>query len=324
MPEQGGGGAAASAGDDIESTPAPTAGPSPMPTPAPTPEEGGGGDEDLSRSELRAWAAVPTNKDAAAVVGHVINGKDSSSVAIVAAMEAVEKVREWTVSHFAKATFQSDTPNDFLDGYNIPEFARVYQVDEGIVKLTAIQVVRIEADWDLTSLLSNVVMCPEDYLDELSEEIGVSSEYRDVIVQEYEMHLRINEDRVPEDSLLSDAICEWMDGAGSTDRITIELRQGAQGATDGDDDSDVPDDSGGGAAASGQDDIGATPDAEGDSSDGSGSEDDDEDLSRSQLRAWAKSPANKTAAAALGYVINGNSSSAAIRAAMDAVQEQGD
>lgn len=294
-----------------------------MPTPVPTPEEGGGGDEDLSRSELRAWAAVPTNNCAAAVVGHVING-NSSSAAIVAAMEAVEKVREWTVSHFAKATFQSDTPNDFLDGYNIPEFARVYQVDEGIVKLTAIQVVRIEADWDLTSLLSNVAMCPEDYLDELSEEIGVSSEYRDVIVQEYEMHLRINEDRVPEDSLLSDAICEWMDGAGSTDRITIELRQGAQGATDGDDDSDVPDDSGGGAAASGQDDIGATPDAEGDSSDGSGSEDEDEDLSRSQLRAWAKSPANKTAAAALGHVINGNSSNAAIRAAMDAVQEQVD
>ena len=205
--------------------------------------------------------------------------------------------------------------------FNIFIFFFIF-VDEGIVKLTAIQVVRIEADWDLTSLLSNVAMCPEDYLDELSEEIGVSSEYRDVIVQEYEMYLRIDEDRVPEDSLLSDAICEWMDGAGSTDRITIELRQGAQGATDGDDDSDVPDDSGGGGAATS---AGQDSDSSDDSeSDDSGGEDEDEELSRSQLRAWAKSPANKATAAGLGHLINGNSSNAAIVAAMDAVQEQAD
>lgn len=47
-------------------------------------------------------------------------------------------------------------------------------------------------------------------------------------------------------------------------------------------------------------------------------------MSRSQFRAWAKSPLNKSAAAGLGHVINGNSSNAAIRAAMDAVQEQAD
>lgn len=81
---------------------------------------------------------------------------------------------------------------------------------------------------------------------------------------------------------------------------------------------------GGGAAAYAGDDSESTLDAEGDSSDGSGSEDEDEELSRSQLRAWAAVPANKSAAAVLGHVINGNSSNASIVAAMDAVQEQVD
>eukprot|EP00729_Bicosta_minor_P028665 gene28665-64_t len=65
---------------------------------------------------------------------------------------------------------------------------------------------------------------------------------------------------------------------------------------------------------------------EGDSSEDDDSDggDDDEELSRSQLRAWAKSPANKAAAAALGHVVNGNSSNASIVAAMDAVQQGGE
>eukprot|EP00729_Bicosta_minor_P014663 gene14663-2943_t len=61
--------------------------------------------------------------------------------------------------------------------------------------------------------------------------------------------------------------------------------------------------------------------SEDDDSDGG---DDDEELSRSQLRAWAAAPANKSAAAALGHVINGNSSNASIVAAMDAVQQGGE
>lgn len=195
MPEQGGGGGGAtSAGDDSESTPS---------------AEGDGAEwyncdkcnkriqtyysgmcfecmetmYGLSRSELRVWASAPSNKAAAAALGHVINGRDSTSVAIKAAIISV----------------------------------------------------------------------------------------------------------------------------------AMDAVQAAQGGGGGD-----------AAATSTTTTDSSTPDAEGDSSDGSGSEDDDEDLSRSHLRAWAAVPTNKSAAAALGYVINGNSSSAAIRAAMDAVQEQGD
>lgn len=70
--------------------------------------------------------------------------------------------------------------------------------------------------------------------------------------------------------------------------------------------------------SSGSEEDDTSSESESDSSE----EEDDEELSRSQLHAWAAAPANKAAAAALGHVINGNSSNAAIRAAMDAVQEQ--
>lgn len=229
--------------------------------------DGGESGEDLSDEESGA-APAPEGDGGDDSGDGIDTGSESDS-----SEEGDVSVKEYNIYQIDRVVFNSETPDDFLDEFNIPEDERIYECEKGVVRMTAEQAVHINGDEDALSILMDAAMYSGDpeLFKELAEEIGLGDE-DDVVVENTEMEILIGDDSIEDyaaangldEQALSDAISEYWDGSRGNPQRYLELRA-------------------------------PTPEED-------------------RLRRVEE----------LGHVINGNSSSAAIRAAMDAVQEQVD